>query len=125
MGFKLQGSIPIGFLEPARRLVGLSAFTCIPRRVSGSGALNLALKHADGNPLASPHLRSELAWASHAARSCHLHLTFGGTSGVIEFDPGLPDPRRFPETPNPKPYMGGCQNYGPFWGPYYNTAPIF
>ena len=19
--------------------------------------------------------------------------------------------------------MGGCQNYGPFWGPYYNTAP--
>ena len=21
--------------------------------------------------------------------------------------------------------MGGCQNYGPFWGPYYNTAPIF
>ena len=20
--------------------------------------------------------------------------------------------------------MGGCQNYGPFWGPYYNTAPI-
>ena len=18
----------------------------------------------------------------------------------------------------------GCQNYGPFWGPYYNTAPI-
>ena len=30
---------------------------------------------------------------------------------------------------NPKPstksfiYMGGCQNYGPFLGPYYNTAP--
>ena len=22
-------------------------------------------------------------------------------------------------------YMGGCQNYGPFLGPYYNTAPIF
>ena len=21
-------------------------------------------------------------------------------------------------------YMGGCQNYGPFLGPYYNTAPI-
>ena len=21
-------------------------------------------------------------------------------------------------------YMGGCQNYGPFWGPWYNTAPI-
>ena len=20
-------------------------------------------------------------------------------------------------------YMGGCQNYGPFFGPYYNTAP--
>ena len=20
-------------------------------------------------------------------------------------------------------YVGGCQNYGPFWGPYYNTAP--
>ena len=20
-------------------------------------------------------------------------------------------------------YMGGCQNYGPFLGPYYNTAP--
>ena len=20
-------------------------------------------------------------------------------------------------------HMGGCQNYGPFWGPYYNTAP--
>ena len=20
-------------------------------------------------------------------------------------------------------YMVGCQNYGPFWGPYYNTAP--
>ena len=20
--------------------------------------------------------------------------------------------------------MGGCQNYGPFVGPYYNTAPI-
>ena len=20
-------------------------------------------------------------------------------------------------------YMGGCQNYGPFWGPYYSTAP--
>ena len=20
--------------------------------------------------------------------------------------------------------MGGCQNYGPFLGPYYNTAPI-
>ena len=19
--------------------------------------------------------------------------------------------------------MGGYQNYGPFWGPYYNTAP--
>ena len=22
------------------------------------------------------------------------------------------------------PYVGGCQNYGPFLGPYYNTAPI-
>ena len=21
-------------------------------------------------------------------------------------------------------HLGGCQNYGPFWGPYYNTAPI-
>ena len=21
-------------------------------------------------------------------------------------------------------YMGGCQNYGPFLGPYYNTAPM-
>ena len=21
-------------------------------------------------------------------------------------------------------YMGGCQNYGPVLGPYYNTAPI-
>ena len=21
-------------------------------------------------------------------------------------------------------HVGGCQNYGPFWGPYYNTAPI-
>ena len=21
-------------------------------------------------------------------------------------------------------YMGGCQNYGPFLGPYYSTAPI-
>ena len=21
-------------------------------------------------------------------------------------------------------YMGSCQNYGPFLGPYYNTAPI-
>ena len=20
-------------------------------------------------------------------------------------------------------HMGGCQNYGPFWDPYYNTAP--
>ena len=20
-------------------------------------------------------------------------------------------------------YMGGCQNYGPFLGPYYNTGP--
>ena len=20
--------------------------------------------------------------------------------------------------------VGGCQNYGPFLGPYYNTAPI-
>ena len=20
--------------------------------------------------------------------------------------------------------MGGCQNYGPFLGPYYDTAPI-
>ena len=20
--------------------------------------------------------------------------------------------------------IGGCQNYGPFLGPYYNTAPI-
>ena len=20
-------------------------------------------------------------------------------------------------------YVGGCQNYGPFWDPYYNTAP--
>ena len=20
-------------------------------------------------------------------------------------------------------YMGGCQNYGPFLDPYYNTAP--
>ena len=20
-------------------------------------------------------------------------------------------------------HMGGCQNYGPFLGPYYNTAP--
>ena len=20
--------------------------------------------------------------------------------------------------------LGGCQNSGPFWGPYYNTAPI-
>ena len=20
-------------------------------------------------------------------------------------------------------YMGGCQNYGPVWGPNYNTAP--
>ena len=19
--------------------------------------------------------------------------------------------------------MGDCQNYGPFWGPYYNTGP--
>ena len=22
------------------------------------------------------------------------------------------------------PYLGGCQNYGPFLGPCYNTAPI-
>ena len=22
-----------------------------------------------------------------------------------------------------KDYMGGCQNYGPFLDPYYNTAP--
>ena len=22
-----------------------------------------------------------------------------------------------------RPYMGGCQNYGPFLGPYYSTAP--
>ena len=21
-------------------------------------------------------------------------------------------------------HMGGCQNYGPFLGPYYDTAPI-
>ena len=21
-------------------------------------------------------------------------------------------------------HVGGCQNYGPFLGPYYNTAPI-
>ena len=21
-------------------------------------------------------------------------------------------------------HLGGCQNYGPFLGPYYNTAPI-
>ena len=21
-------------------------------------------------------------------------------------------------------YLGGCQNYGPFLGPYYNAAPI-
>ena len=21
-------------------------------------------------------------------------------------------------------YVGGCQNYGPVLGPYYNTAPI-
>ena len=20
-------------------------------------------------------------------------------------------------------HMGDCQNYGPFWGPYYNTGP--
>ena len=20
-------------------------------------------------------------------------------------------------------YMGGCQNHGSFWGPYYSTAP--
>ena len=25
---------------------------------------------------------------------------------------------------DPNPHMGGCQNYGPFLGPYYNTAPI-
>ena len=25
---------------------------------------------------------------------------------------------------NPNSYMGGCQDYGPFLGPYYNTAPI-
>ena len=24
---------------------------------------------------------------------------------------------------NPTQYMGGCQNYGPFLGPYYNTGP--
>ena len=32
---------------------------------------------------------------------------------------------RIPElkAPNPK-HMGGCQNYGLFWGPYYNTVPI-
>ena len=23
-----------------------------------------------------------------------------------------------------KMYVGGCQNYGPFLGPYYNAAPI-
>ena len=22
-------------------------------------------------------------------------------------------------------YLGGCQNYGPFLGPYYSTAPNF
>ena len=21
-------------------------------------------------------------------------------------------------------HLSGCQNYGPFWGPSYNTAPI-
>ena len=25
---------------------------------------------------------------------------------------------------NTTPHMGGCQNYGPLLGPYYNTAPI-
>ena len=26
--------------------------------------------------------------------------------------------------PSAQNYMGGCQNYGPFLGPHYNTAPI-
>ena len=28
-----------------------------------------------------------------------------------------------PPSYTPKIYMVGCQNYGPFVGPYYNTAP--
>ena len=38
--------------------------------------------------------------------------------------------RRFPTAavlsrmPSEAEHMGGCQNYGPFLGPYYNTAPI-
>ena len=29
----------------------------------------------------------------------------------------------FPNGFNRGPYMDGCQNYGPFLDPYYNTAP--
>ena len=29
----------------------------------------------------------------------------------------------FPNGFHKGPYMGGCQNYGPFLDPYYNTAP--
>ena len=33
-----------------------------------------------------------------------------------------PDPGGF-RLPFLGSYMGGCQNYGPFLGPYYHTAP--
>ena len=33
------------------------------------------------------------------------------------------EPERPKHISNPEPQIGGCQNYGPFFGPYYNTAP--
>ena len=50
---------------------------------------------------------------------------FLGRSKAQESKPGLfPRPRNA-ETADLFLHMGGCQNYGPCLGPYYNTAPIF
>ena len=39
----------------------------------------------------------------------------------VEWSGAMEELQRLPK--GPCGYMGGCQNYGPFLGPYYNTAP--
>ena len=56
-------------------------------------------------------------------RSEGLHAGVGGSH---EYSGGLCAHTQRAQSPLIKEYglnyMGSCQNYGPFWGPYYNTA---
>ena len=69
------------------------------------------------------HTRCHVTSLLFATRFCHgRFVPFSGTSFARQL--AIRPPTQHGAHPPWKTHMGGCQNYGPFLGPYYNTAPI-